>query len=204
MNMGGSTYHITDNVPDVKALALALFRQAGLRGVANVEFKMDDRDGKLKLIECNARFTAADCLLVASGLNLSLFVYDRLTGRATAAQSSQYRLGMRLWKPIADVAAYRELNRMGLLTFGEWIRSILHPQVYPVFRWNDPLPSLRRGARLMHYVWSRLRVTNRSKKDDASQLSPLSHSLTTSNGVADHVQTVPTNLPRPEASGRLS
>ncbi len=163
MNMGGSTYHITDCVPDIRALSLALFRLVGLRGVANAEFKMDVRDGKLKLIECNARFTAADCLLVASGLNLPLFVYDRLTGRPHAAPSS-YRMGMRLWKPVGDVAAYRQLNKMGLLTFRAWIRSIMHPQILPVFRWNDPLPGIIGGARWIGYAWSRFRLSTLSRK----------------------------------------
>jgi predicted ATP-grasp superfamily ATP-dependent carboligase len=154
VNMGTSTYHITDDVPDVQELALALFRQVGLRGVANVEFKMDERDGKLKLIECNARFTAADCLLAASGLNLPLFVYNRLTDRTPPALSS-YRVGLRLWKPLGDFLAYRQLNRMGLLTFRAWIRSILHAQIFPVFRWNDPLPAIVSGARLVRCAWSR-------------------------------------------------
>jgi D-aspartate ligase len=172
VNMGGSTYHITDYVPDIRELALTLFRQVGLRGVANAEFKMDARDGKLKLIECNARFTAADCLLVASGLNLPLFVYDRLTGRPPAASSS-YRMGMRLWKPVGDFAAYRQLNKMGLLTFRAWIRSILHPQIFPVFRWNDPLPAILGGARLIRYAWSRFRTTALKSKEGVA-LSHLS------------------------------
>jgi predicted ATP-grasp superfamily ATP-dependent carboligase len=179
MNMGGSTYHITDCVPDIRALSLALFRLAGLRGVANAEFKMDVRDGKLKLIECNARFTAADCLLVASGVNLPLFVYDRLTGRPHAAPSS-YRMGMRLWKPVGDFAAYRQLNKMGLLTFRAWIRDIMHPQILPVFRWNDPLPAIIGGARLIRYAWSRFRLSILSGKDATapSRLSRLPQSTT--------------------------
>ncbi len=169
MNIGGATYHMTDYVPDIQELALALFRQVGLRGVANVEFKLDERDGKLKLIECNARFTAGDCLLVASGLNLPLFVYNRLTGRAHAAPSS-YRMGMRLWNPVGDFAAYRQLNKMGLLTFRAWIRSIMHPQIFPVFRWNDPLPTIVGNARLIRYAWSRLRLSKPSRKTAAAPL----------------------------------
>jgi D-aspartate ligase len=169
VNMGGSTYHITDYVPDIRELSLSLFRQAGLHGVANAEFKMDARDGTIKLIECNARFTAADCLLVASGLNLPLFVYDRLIGRPHAAPSN-YRMGMRLWKPVGDFAAYRQLNKMGLLTFAAWIRSIMHPQIFPVFRWNDPLPSILGNARLIRYAWSRFRSAALSRKDGAASL----------------------------------
>lgn len=154
VNMGGSTYHITDNVPGVQELALALFRQVGLRGVANVEFKLDERDGQHKLIECNARFTASDCLLAASGLNLPLFVYNRLIGRTPAAPS-EYRIGVRLWKPVGDFLAYRQLSRMGSLTFKAWGSSILHRHIFPVFRWNDPLPAIINSTRLVRYAWSR-------------------------------------------------
>jgi len=176
--MGGSTYHITDDVPYVRQLALALFLQTGLRGVANAEFKMDVRDGKLKLIECNARFTAADCLLVASGLNLPLFVYDRLTGRPHQEPSS-YRVGMRLWKPVGDFAAYRQLSKMGSLTLWAWIGSIMHRQVFPAFRWNDPLPSIFGSASLIRHAWSRFFSMLSTKKSAAPlHLSGLPQPLT--------------------------
>src|SRR5262249_50667742 len=81
VNMGDACYHVTDRNPEVAEVALRLFRQAGLRGLANAEFKRDVRDGQLKLIECNARFTAANGLVAASGLDLAAFVYNRLTGR---------------------------------------------------------------------------------------------------------------------------
>jgi predicted ATP-grasp superfamily ATP-dependent carboligase len=115
-------------------------------------------------------------LLVASGVNLPLFVYDRLTGREPKTPSG-YRIGMRLWKPVGDFAAYRQLNKMELLTFWAWIRSIMHPQIVPVFRWNDPLPALLGNARWIGYAWSRLWRVMRSRKDNAAaaplHLSPL-------------------------------
>src|SRR5258708_34575972 len=130
---------------------------------------MDEREGKLSRYECNARFTAADCLLVASGLNLPLFVYNRLTGRGHTAASS-YRLGMRLWKPVGDFLAYRQLNKKGLLTFRAWIRSIMHPQIFPVFRWNDPLPAIVGNTRLIRYAWSRLRLLKPGRTTAAAPL----------------------------------
>jgi D-aspartate ligase len=186
MNMGGSTYHITDYVPDIQKLALALFRQVGLRGVANAEFKMDERDGKLKLIECNARFTAADCLLVSSGLNLPLLVFNKLTGRSPEAPSS-YRSGMRLWKPVGDFAAFRQLNKMGLLTFSEWVRSIMHPQIFPIFRWNDPVPAIVSTARLVRYAAFRLFLSKPGTIADAAapvHLTQPSPSLSTTRATS--------------------
>jgi predicted ATP-grasp superfamily ATP-dependent carboligase len=154
VNMGAGVYHITDNVADIKELSLKLFRHVGLRGIANAEFKLDERDNQLKLIECNARFTAADCLLTASGLNLSLFVYNRLTGRPQQVPET-YRLGLRLWHPLRDYMGYRQLNKMGLLTFRHWVRSVMHPQIFPIFRWYDPLPAI------INVVWRARRLFGR-------------------------------------------
>ena len=145
-NMGQGVYHITDEVAGVRAPSLRLFRHVGLRGIGNAEFKLDARDGQLKLIECNARFTAADCLLTASGLNLSLFVYDRLTGRQPEAPS-RFRSGVRLWYPWLDYKAYRQMKKLGMLSFGQWARSVLHWQTFPVFRWYDPVPAIVSLAR---------------------------------------------------------
>lgn len=154
IGMGGGSYHITDDVPHIAEMSLRLFRHVGLRGIANAEFKLDQRDGRLKLIECNARFTAADCLLAASGIDLPLFVYRRLIGQPAPAPAA-YRVGLRLWYPVEDYLAYRQLNKMGVMTFRQWLRGILHPQVLPMFRWQDPLPAFVSTAQIVTNFLSR-------------------------------------------------
>jgi predicted ATP-grasp superfamily ATP-dependent carboligase len=148
-NMGGATYHITDWSPDVAELGLKLFRHVGLRGLGNVEFKRDPRDGQLKLIECNARFTAGNPLLAASGFDLGAFVYNRLTGQPQAPLR-HYRRGLRLWFPYEDFLACHELRARGELTWLGWLWSVLRPQTLPIFAWDDPLPALVT-------LWERLR-----------------------------------------------
>jgi predicted ATP-grasp superfamily ATP-dependent carboligase len=150
-NMGPATYHVTDHNPALRPLAEKLFRQVGLLGLANVEFKRDARDGQLKLIECNARFTAANCLVAASGLDLARFVYHRLTGHPHELPAS-YVVGRRLWYPIDDLRAYLELRSTGQLGLLQWIRSVLHRQVLPYFDARDPLPSWRGELSRAHKV----------------------------------------------------
>lgn len=155
VGMGGACYHLTDDVPRVRELSLRLFRQVGLRGLANAEFKLDERDGELKLIECNARFTAANGLLADCGLDLALLVYNRLTGRDLPSLSSS-RSGVRLWYPWEDFKAFRELRGTGDLTFTSWLLSLCHRQTFPFFRWSDPLPSLLAETRRLRRAAGRL------------------------------------------------
>jgi D-aspartate ligase len=142
-NQGLACYHITDWNPEVRDLGLKYFNHVRLIGLANVEFKRDDRDGKLKLIECNARFTAANCLVAESGFDLALFVYNRLVGQTQPTlKGKRYKEGLRLWYPVEDFSSFKELRGRGELSFLEWLKSIMHPQVLPYFRWYDPIPTI--------------------------------------------------------------
>lgn len=140
-NMGLASSHVTDWNPAVREPALRLFKHAGLRGVANAEFKLDRRDGRLKLIECNARFTDAAPLLRAAGYDLGRYVYFRVLGE-TYAMPSQYRLGLGMTYLSNDLRALRELRRRGEMTVPQWLRSLPHRQVLPYLRWDDPAPAV--------------------------------------------------------------
>jgi D-aspartate ligase len=141
VNRGGASYHITEWIPETAALGEKFFRGVGLLGLGNVEFKRDPRDGELKIIESNARFTAAHELMVRCGMETDWIVYCHLTRRARPAIGS-YREHMRMLYPWRDFAAYRELSQMGSLTLPGWLRSIAHPQVLPLFALRDPWPSI--------------------------------------------------------------
>ena len=144
------SYHLTTRDPDVMEMGLRFFQRAGVRGLANVEFKLDPRDGVLKLIECNHRFTAANEIVRLAGLDLALLTYERALGRPGPDVSS-YRTGLRLLNPIEDVRAFRALRAEGKLSTAGWLRSLAHPLHTPLLRWNDPLPGVlslaRRGRR---------------------------------------------------------
>ena len=138
---GLGCYQITDWNPEVAALGLRFFQAMGVRGLANVEFKRDARDGRLKLIECNHRFTAANEQLRVAGIDLALFTYARLAG-IPSPQVDSYRSDVRLWHPIEDARAFLSYRARGELTLSEWATSLLHVQHFPLFRWDDPGPSV--------------------------------------------------------------
>ncbi len=143
VGMGAACHHVTDWIPELIAPANRLLDEAGLRGLANIEFKLDPRDGQYKLIECNARFVASNGLVSASGYSLAKLVYNRLTNRPLP-KFGKYRTGLHQWDPFRDFLAYRQLKREGRLTFLQWIGSALHPQFFAYFKWDDPLPALVR------------------------------------------------------------
>jgi predicted ATP-grasp superfamily ATP-dependent carboligase len=140
-NEGLTSYHLTDWDPDVADVGLRFLAGIGYRGLANVEFKRDARDGRLKLVEVNARFTAPQELFVRCGLDTASLIYNDLVG-LPLPEKLEYRQGVRLWYPWRDFMAYRQLRKLDEITFAEWVRSIWHWQALPYFHPTDPLPTL--------------------------------------------------------------
>lgn len=159
---GIGTYHATTHDPEVAEVGQRFFEAAGLRGLGNVEFKRDGRDGRLKLIECNARFTASNELIRRSGVDLALFSYNRLVGRPLPAVDV-YRDDMRLWEPVNDTRAFFAYRRRGELDFPRWLRSVAHRQVFPTASVGDPLPAIVRHAG---------KITRMRRRTDASSTTP--------------------------------
>jgi D-aspartate ligase len=142
---GTGCYHVTEWLPEVAELGLRFLRGVGVRGLACPEFKRDDRDGRLKFIECNHRFTMATEQLRASGADLPVFVYRRTLGLPTPRLNS-YRTGIGFWYPLRDVRAFISYRRSGELTFAEWARTLLRRQRFPAASLTDPGPSLAGAA----------------------------------------------------------
>lgn len=140
VHFGTGTYHRSELVPEAARLGRQFFRSAGLRGLGNVEFKRDERDGRLKLIECNVRLTAAAELIRRSGLDLAEIVYQRALGRDPVVGDVRYGRGQ--WLPLQDLRALRDYRREGSLTLPVWSRTLLTRPGLPVLDWSDPGPSL--------------------------------------------------------------
>jgi len=141
---GIACYGISDWNPGVRELGLRFLHHVGLSGLAHVEFKRDQRDGKLKLIESNARFTSNESMHVACGVDFAVLAYNRLTGRdiGPPMQPGAYRQGLRMWWPGSDFRAFLALREDGRTTLRQWLDSVLHPYRLPAFEWSDPWPSV--------------------------------------------------------------
>lgn len=137
---GLSTYHRSFWDPEVAEAGLRFFAAAGVRGLVNVQFKRDARNGRLMLIECNHRFTAANELVRLSGINLARLTYDRALGRPTPPVGSA-RNDTRLWDPVQDTRSLLQMRAAGDLTVKRWMASLLHRQHMPLLSVDDPGPA---------------------------------------------------------------
>ena len=159
---GQATLHVTEWLPEVKDLALRLLEHSGHRGLAAVEFKRDPRDGVLKLMEANVRFTGCNAIVASAGVDLPSYVYARLTGRDYRFPP-RFREGRRLWNPRRDLQSALALRSRGELTIPAWLRSLRVPAEMFYAVPDDPMPGLggvaETGRRLLRVV-RRRRLTH--------------------------------------------
>ncbi|HSC74408.1 MAG TPA: hypothetical protein VLB89_09590 [Gaiellaceae bacterium] len=119
-------------VQEVVDAALTLLRSFGYRGVSQVEFKRDARDGRYKLMEINARLWQWHGLAAACGVDLPLIAYRDLTGAA-----------------LPDVHMNGHGKRWAItLMPGESPAPQRPPYVDAVFALDDPKPGLVHLARV--------------------------------------------------------
>lgn len=82
---GSGAFSISTYNPAVKAYGLKLLDGLNWHGVANIEFRLDERDKQLKLMEINPRFWASVELAVKSGVD-----YPHLLCRMSNGEQLKY------------------------------------------------------------------------------------------------------------------
>ena len=129
------------NYPELKELGTKLFKGLDFKGVGSAEFKLDNRDGVLKLIEINPRYWQQNYLPTACGMNFPLINYYDLTNQAITP-ITDFRSGIKWVNRYSDLASFLDYRREGSLTFREWRKSLRGPKIYSDFSLHDPIPAL--------------------------------------------------------------
>jgi len=129
--------------PELIALAVRFCRGIGYTGVAEIEFKRDEQDGALKLIEINPRLWEQTSLASACGLDFPYLLYRDLMGDRPARQTS-YRAGVR-WHDLFNDShlCFGEAGNPGLL---RWLKSWLPARAFSTLAADDPRPFLFQAA----------------------------------------------------------
>lgn len=134
--------------------ATRLLKELQWRGVAMVEFKQDNRDGSLKLMEINGRFWGSLQLAIDAGVDFPSLLVDLAQG-AQPAQPPQYRIGVRtrwLWGDVDAMLSLLTRNRAKLnlppshpgkwVTLGQFLRFWKSGTRYELERREDLKPWL--------------------------------------------------------------
>jgi predicted ATP-grasp superfamily ATP-dependent carboligase len=149
---GGGILNETTDEPELRDQAVRLLEALQWHGPAQVEFKVDSRDGVPKLMEVNGRFWGSLALPVQAGVNFPLLVC-RMAVDGDVDPVLEYRVGLRYraWFPI--VLLYAVEARGGWRSLWEFFRPE-HDTVSDVW-FSDPVPTLAEVFYICRRIWSR-------------------------------------------------
>ena len=118
-----------------------LFSGIGFKGIGSAEFKYDDRDGKLKLIELNPRYWQQNYLSTVCDMNFPFLNYLDLVNKSYSPIRS-FKSGVKWVNRYKDFESFVTYRKEGSLNFWDWRKSRAGRKTYPDFTWDDPLPVL--------------------------------------------------------------
>ncbi len=154
--VGGGPSTLRESIvhDEVRAFGERLLRDLGFNGVAMVEFKVDLRDGRPKLMEVNPRFWGSLALAIHAGVNFPLLLVLTAMGEAFAPVTT-YRIGHRCrWLLPGDILHF--LSNPARWHMSPGFFQFVAPNLsYDIIDADDPLPVLGAVASLLPFLGSR-------------------------------------------------
>jgi predicted ATP-grasp superfamily ATP-dependent carboligase len=141
--------------PHLLEMGRKLFNGIGFLGIGSAEFKLDERDGKLKLIEINPRYWQQNYLSTACGVNFPYIQYLDFSGKPVV-KFEEFQDGIKWVNRYMDLNSFISYRKEGTLSFSDWRHSLKGKKVYSDFAWDDPVPALFEigfGWKLIKIPW---------------------------------------------------
>ena len=119
--------------------ATPLIKALDYTGVCEIEFLLDERDGKYKLIEINPRTWLWVGLAKACGIDYAKIMYRYLNG-IPQDYPQNYDKGLKWINWITDTFFGLKAVRNGIFSLKEYLGSLKGQKVKAVWSWKDPMP----------------------------------------------------------------
>jgi predicted ATP-grasp superfamily ATP-dependent carboligase len=137
---GPSTLRESVKRKDLQDIAESLLQSLKWTGIAHVEFKVDSRDGRPKLLEINPRFWGSLALAVEAGVDFP-YLLCKLAMEGDVDQVSDYATGIQLrWLIPGDLLHYIHNPRRFAMKPGFFDFRIKDD----IMSMHDPLPTIGR------------------------------------------------------------
>lgn len=156
---------------ELKELGLAFFRGIHYRGIGSIEFKKDERDGCLKMIELNPRLWQQNYQATLCGMNFPLIQYLDLTGQMPEPQT-EFAEGIKWFDAMSDFQAFWDYFRRGQLTPWDWVRTWIDAKSFATFAWDDLGPFLQANEYGLKYLRLPLYLLRHAKSTSQPAKNP--------------------------------
>lgn len=132
---------IVEDAPQLRERTIALLQHIGWQGLACVEYKLDPRDGRYRLMEINGRCPLSNALSTRCGVNYPLLAWrEHALKEAVSATPNGWR---GVWTHLHADLLYTVMEKRGAdWSWLDFMRSYTGPWVDAVWSTKDPMPFL--------------------------------------------------------------
>ena len=149
-----ATYVETIELPLIEELSLRFLKSIDYYGLAEVEFKLDPRDGEYKLLDVNARSWGFHSLGQPAGVDFPYALFAHQIGEAIP--SGRARPGIGWMRLVTDLpTAFSDILHREI-TISDYFTSLRKTRIESVFSRRDPLPSIAEFALLPYLIAKKL------------------------------------------------
>jgi D-aspartate ligase len=148
-----STYVETVDLPALEELSERFLRAIGYYGLVEMEYKLDPRDSRYKLLDVNARTWGYHSVGAHAGVDFSYMLYCDQVGLPVAARKGQP--GSAWVRTTTDIPAAMAVIFSGETGWRSYFRSLAKCNVEAVFSASDPLPGVAELALLPYMAMKR-------------------------------------------------
>ena len=142
VHTGATSLGICLESPEVHRLTADFMKRIGYRGVLDIGWRYDARDGGYKLLDPNPRIGSTFRLFLdQEGMDVARYLYLDLTGQPLPPAAQ--REGRKWMVEEKDLESTLDYLREGSLTPGEWMRSLRGVEEAAWFARDDLRPFLR-------------------------------------------------------------
>jgi len=149
IHFGSASFVETVYDPELLELNRKLLYSVKYRGLVGVEFKLDPRDSKYKLIEVNARWGLWDGLGAYSGVDLGHIAYLDAIGQKVEPVST-YQAGKKWFSLDRDLSAFLQYRKEGSLNLRNWLATLSFSMMHACFDRQDLGPSVKLAKNNLH------------------------------------------------------
>ena len=133
-----TTFAQTVHIPELEEMTRTILEAIGYYGLSEVEFMLDPRDRKYKLLEINARAWGWHTIAIAAGLDMPYLSYLDMLGEKVKQNGCAN--GVKWIRMTTDIPiALIELLK-GKMKLAEYLDSLKGKKQFAVFSLEDPLP----------------------------------------------------------------
>jgi D-aspartate ligase len=173
---GVTSLGVCEHNRELEESTKAFLKKLGYRGIVDIDYRFDQRDGQYKVLDVNPRIGATFRLFVSDcGLDVIRAFYLDMTGQPVP--SATPREGRKWLVEDLDIVSAIRYARDSRLGLEDWASSLRGVEECAYFSWDDPLPILSMllydAQEMGRRVWrSLLSIFSRQREQVFVQTAP--------------------------------